>query len=145
MSIAIHLDINYLTYTYWHINPYHTYVASFPLSERNIVITFYVFFILGTLRTSFLSGSTFNVTWHLAYPHRVSKSFIFFFWKFSSSSLILLAKGFGMLNDVHELFFEYRGNWCYYLHSINGARLLKYQNSRKSFLIILYFLRQIFW
>lgn len=26
----------------------------------------------GTLRTSFLSGSAFNVTWHLAYPHRVS-------------------------------------------------------------------------
>lgn len=27
----------------------------------------------GDMRTSFLSGSTFNVTWHLAYPHRVSK------------------------------------------------------------------------
>ncbi|CAD7078459.1 unnamed protein product [Hermetia illucens] len=26
----------------------------------------------GDIRTSFLSGSSFNVTWHLAYPHRVS-------------------------------------------------------------------------
>lgn len=25
---------------------------------------------LGTLKTSILSGSTFNVTWHLGYPHR---------------------------------------------------------------------------
>ncbi|KAJ6642482.1 hypothetical protein Bhyg_07433 [Pseudolycoriella hygida] len=27
---------------------------------------------MGSPRTSFLAGSTFNVTWHLAYPHRVN-------------------------------------------------------------------------
>lgn len=31
-------------------------------------------FFLGDIKTSFLSGSSFNVTWHLAYPHRVSKN-----------------------------------------------------------------------
>lgn len=36
-------------------------------------VFFFVFF-AGSIRTSFLSGSTFNVTWHLAYPHRVSVS-----------------------------------------------------------------------
>lgn len=38
------------------------------------LITFLFFFIIvaGFLRTSFISGSAFNVTWHLAYPHRVS-------------------------------------------------------------------------
>lgn len=33
-------------------------------------------FFLGSTRTSFLAGSSINVTWHLAYPHRVS----FFYW-----------------------------------------------------------------
>ncbi|CAG7730586.1 unnamed protein product [Allacma fusca] len=28
----------------------------------------------GTLKTSLISGSKFNVTWHLSYPHRVSFS-----------------------------------------------------------------------
>lgn len=33
----------------------------------------FAIFVTGDMRTSFLAGSTFNVTWHLAYPHRVSK------------------------------------------------------------------------
>ena len=28
--------------------------------------------VLGDVKTTFLSGSKFNVSWHLAYPHRVS-------------------------------------------------------------------------
>lgn len=39
---------------------------------RNMFKTF-LFLFAGSLRTSLLTGSTFNVTWHLAYPHRVSR------------------------------------------------------------------------
>lgn len=71
-----------------------------------IVITFLcLLYFLGTLKTSFLSGSTFNVTWHLAYPHRVSKS----------SLLLSIKKGFGMVNDVQELSSSTEGIFCTFL------------------------------
>lgn len=31
------------------------------------------FYVAGDIKTTLLSGSNFNVTWHLAYPHRVSR------------------------------------------------------------------------
>lgn len=40
---------------------------------RNMLNNFLCLLFAGSLRTSFVSGSTFNVTWHLAYPHRVSR------------------------------------------------------------------------
>lgn len=32
----------------------------------------FLFLLSGSIKTSLMSGSSFNITWHLAYPHRVS-------------------------------------------------------------------------
>lgn len=50
-------------------------------SSHSLYLFHYFFYwmsVLGTIRTSFLAGSTTNVTWHLAYAHRVSSHFYFF-------------------------------------------------------------------
>lgn len=53
------------------------------ISIRNINTQLFCFSVslksfLGTIRTTFLAGSTTNITWHLAYAHRVSSVFISF-------------------------------------------------------------------
>lgn len=41
-----------------------------------IKLLLFSYLISGSVKTSFISGSALNVTWHLAYPHRVSKSLL---------------------------------------------------------------------
>ena len=42
------------------------------LIARLLIGFFFPLLLAGSLKTSFIEGSTFNVSWHLAYPHRVS-------------------------------------------------------------------------
>lgn len=35
--------------------------------------------VLGSVRTSLMAGSSFNITWHLAYPHRVSNALLLYY------------------------------------------------------------------
>lgn len=62
------IEIPYTCQLEW-CNMYKTWDFCF-----DFLFTFDFLYFTGSLRTSFLSGSAFNVTWHLAYPHRVSYS-----------------------------------------------------------------------
>jgi len=41
-------------------------------SRNKTVFVVYFFLFAGSVKTSLMTGSSFNITWHLAYPHRVS-------------------------------------------------------------------------